>query len=146
MTTLHGRLDIADLQPLYDEFREMPVVSISDAQRAPLPQANWQGTVYHGLPANLLRFERSRRATIWRSSAGSRRRSASIAPSRSRGARACRFASPPRSTTPISAYFDEEIAPLFELPFVEYVGEIGDAEKAGLLGGARALLFPDRLA
>jgi glycosyltransferase involved in cell wall biosynthesis len=54
LTTLHGRLDIGDLQPLYEEFNDMPVVSISDAQREPLPMANWIGTVYHGLPIDLL--------------------------------------------------------------------------------------------
>ncbi len=56
VTTLHGRLDIPDLFPLYQEFREMPVISISNVQREPLPWANWQATVYHGLPANLYRF------------------------------------------------------------------------------------------
>lgn len=53
LTTLHGRLDIPDLIPLYRQFPEMPVVSISEAQRAPLSQVNWLGTVYHGLPVNL---------------------------------------------------------------------------------------------
>src|SRR5262249_24427525 len=56
VTTLHGRLDLPDLQPLYDEFRDMPVISISDAQRGPLPQANWQATVLHGLPPDLHTF------------------------------------------------------------------------------------------
>jgi len=56
VTTLHGRLDIADLVPIYDEFSEMPVVSISNAQREPLPSANWQGTVYHGLPGDCVAF------------------------------------------------------------------------------------------
>src|SRR5438876_1988506 len=54
LTTLHGRLDIPELAPLYDEFPEMPVVSISDSQRRPLPQANWQGTANHGLPPDLV--------------------------------------------------------------------------------------------
>jgi hypothetical protein len=52
LTTLHGRLDIADLAPLYQRFRDVPVVSISDSQREPLPWLNWQKTVYHGLPAD----------------------------------------------------------------------------------------------
>ena len=56
LTTLHGRLDLPDLEPLYREFTEMPVISISDAQRQPLPWLNWQGTVYHGIPENLYRF------------------------------------------------------------------------------------------
>jgi len=56
VTTLHGRLDLPDLVPLYQEFRDMPVISISNGQREPLPWANWQATVYHGLPAHIYRF------------------------------------------------------------------------------------------
>ena len=56
VTTLHGRLDLPDLVPLYQMFPSMPVVSISDAQRAPLPAVNWLGTVYHGLPEDLYTF------------------------------------------------------------------------------------------
>jgi hypothetical protein len=56
VTTLHGRLDISDLVPLYQEFREMPVISISNGQREPLPWANWQATVYHGLACRHYRF------------------------------------------------------------------------------------------
>ncbi len=56
VTTLHGRLDIPDLVPLYQEFRDMPVISISNGQREPLPWANWQATVYHGVPAEMYRF------------------------------------------------------------------------------------------
>jgi glycosyltransferase involved in cell wall biosynthesis len=56
VTTLHGRLDIPDLAPLYDQFRDMPVLSISNFQREPLPWANWQATIYHGLPKDLFRF------------------------------------------------------------------------------------------
>src|SRR5262245_21600577 len=52
VTTLHGRLDLPFLGPLFREYAGMPVVSISDSQRKPLPQLNWQGTVYHGLPKN----------------------------------------------------------------------------------------------
>ena len=57
VTTLHGRLDIPDLVPLYREFKDMPVVSISDDQRKPLPDANWQATIHHGLPQDLLDFQ-----------------------------------------------------------------------------------------
>src|SRR6266480_6022879 len=56
VTTLHGRLDIPDLVPLYQQFRDMPVISISNGQREPLPWANWQATIYHGLPADMYRF------------------------------------------------------------------------------------------
>ena len=57
VTTLHGRLDIPDLVPLYKEFDDMPVVSISQAQRKPLPWINWQATIHHGLPLDLLPFQ-----------------------------------------------------------------------------------------
>ena len=140
-TTLHGRLDIPDLQPLYDEFREMPVVSISDAQRAPLPQANWQATVYHGLPVDLFHFEPEPRgylAFLGR-----------ISPEK-RVDRAVEIARRTGMTLRVAAkvddadrrYFETEIAPLFELPFVNYIGEISETEKQEFLGGATALLFP----
>jgi len=141
VTTLHGRLDIPDLQPLYDEFREMPVVSISDAQRAPLPQANWQSTVYHGLPIDLFHFEPEPRgylAFLGR-----------ISPEK-RVDRAVEIARRTGMTLRVAAkvddadrrYFETEIAPLFDLPFVNYIGEISEAEKQQFLGGATALLFP----
>lgn len=141
VTTLHGRLDIPDLQPLYDEFREMPVVSISNSQRAPLPQANWQTTVHHGLPIDLLEFRPEPRgylAFLGR-----------ISPEK-RVDRAIEIARRTGMTLRVAAkvddadrrYFETEIAPLFELPFVDYVGEIGEAEKQDFLGGATALLFP----
>jgi glycosyltransferase involved in cell wall biosynthesis len=59
VTTLHGRLDMPDLAPLYEQFRDMPVISISNAQRKPLPWANWRETIYHGLPKDLFRFHPS---------------------------------------------------------------------------------------
>jgi glycosyltransferase involved in cell wall biosynthesis len=141
LTTLHGRLDIPDLQPLYDEFREMPVVSISGAQRAPLPQANWQATVYHGLPADLFAFQAEPEgylAFLGRISPEKRvDRAVEIA--RRTGMR-LRVAA--KVDDADRRYFETEIAPLFELPFVEFVGEIGEAEKQRFLGGATALLFP----
>ena len=54
LTTLHGRLDLPELRPLYRCFDDVPLVSISDAQRRPLPDANFIATVHHGLPADLL--------------------------------------------------------------------------------------------
>ena len=106
VTTLHGRLDLPELVPLYREFQDIPVVSISDAQRAPLPDADWVG---HGVPrpaADLFRYHAGPGA-ISRSSAASRRRSASIARSRLRGRAACRCESRPRSIPPISSYFEQ---------------------------------------
>ena len=142
LTTLHGRLDLKDLIPLYDEFTDMPVVSISNSQRTPLPQANWIGTVYHGLPEHLLIPDPDPRgdylAFVGRISPEKRvDRAVEIAR---------RAGLPLRVAAKISqtdeAYFRDEIAPLFEEPFVEYLGEVNDAEKGPLLAGARALLFP----
>jgi glycosyltransferase involved in cell wall biosynthesis len=58
VTTLHGRLDMHDLVRVFDRFRDVPVISISDSQREPVPWANWQATIYHGLPNDLFRFDR----------------------------------------------------------------------------------------
>ncbi len=141
VTTLHGRLDLPELQALYDEFTEMPVVSISAAQRRPLPQANWQGTVHHGLPADLFAY-RSRPgaylAFLGRVSPEKRvDRAVEIAR---------RAGLPLRVAAKIDcadrAYYEAGIAPLLALPFVEFVGEIGEREKNAFLGNAQALLFP----
>ena len=83
LTTMHGRLDLPDLVPLYKEFSELPLVSISDAQRAPLPRQNWVGTVHHGFPERDFRFHPERRGRISPFSDASRARRGSIAPSRS---------------------------------------------------------------
>ena len=141
LTTLHGRLDIPDLVPLYREFPEMPVVSISNSQREPLPRANWVGTVYHGLPEHLYTFREkpgSYLAFLGR-----------ISPEK-RVDRAIRIAR--RVGMPIKiaakvdlvdrAYFEDVIKPLLDDPGVEYVGEIGEGEKDDFLGHAWAFLFP----
>ena len=141
ITTLHGRLDIPDLKPLYTAFPDMPVVSISDSQRAPLPEANWIGTVKHGLPANLLPF--SPKAQDYFAFVGR------ISPEK-RVDRAIEIATTLGVKLRIAAkvdnadrqYFEKEIEPLFENPLVEYIGEIGEADKAEFVGNARALLFP----
>jgi glycosyltransferase involved in cell wall biosynthesis len=141
VTTLHGRLDLPDLVPLYREYRDMPVVSISNAQRQPLPAANWQATVYHGLPADLYRFrERPGRylAFLGRISPEKRvDRAIEIA---------TRIGMPLKIAAKVDSvdreYFDDRIAPLLRGPNVEYVGEIGEGEKDDLLGNACALLFP----
>ena len=141
LTTLHGRLDLPDLQPLYDEFSEMPVVSISNDQRRPLPQAAWQATVYHGLPREL--YTPSERAEPYLAFLGR------ISPEKrvDRAVEIARRAGLPlRVAAKIDAadraYFERDIEPLFTEPGVEYVGEIGEDEKNTLLGGATALLFP----
>ncbi len=141
VTTLHGRLDIADLQPLYREFADMPVVSISNAQREPLPWLNWQGTVYHGLPEHLYTFRGepgTYLAFLGR-----------ICPEK-RVDRAIEIAHRTGLELKIAAkvdavdrdYFGTVVRPLLRGPLAEYVGEIGEGEKDEFLGGAMALLFP----
>lgn len=141
LTTLHGRLDLPDLQPLYDEYSEMPVVSISNAQRKPLPQANWVGTVYHGLPEDLLSFHPQPGeylAFLGRISPEKRvDRAIEVAK---------RLDMPLKIAAKIDKadreYYEEQIKPLFEHPLVEYIGEINEHEKEEFLGNAYALLFP----
>jgi glycosyltransferase involved in cell wall biosynthesis len=141
VTTLHGRLDIPDLVPLYQEFRDMPVISISNMQREPLPWANWQATVYHGIPADMYRF----RGEPGRYLAFLGR----ISPEK-RVDRAIEIAKQAQIPLKIAAkvdpvdkkYFKREIEPLLGDPLVEHVGEIGDGEKNEFLGNAYALLLP----
>lgn len=141
LTTLHGRLDIADLQPLYDQFPDMPVVSISDAQREPLPQAHWIGTVHHGLPQDLFAAGDGGGdylAFVGRISPEKRvDRAIEIA---GRAGLQLRIAAKVDKVD--DAYFHSEIEPLMGASHVEYLGEMGDAEKGELLRGARALVFP----
>lgn len=141
VTTLHGRLDIPDLVPLYKEFQDMPVISISNGQREPLPWANWQATIYHGLPADLYRFRPERGsylAFLGRISPEKRvDRAIEIA---------TRVGMPLKIAAKIDPvdqdYFDSIIAPLLRNSLVEFIGEIGDDEKNEFLGNAYALLFP----
>ena len=141
LTTLHGRLDIPDLVPLYKEFSETPLVSISDAQRKPLPWVNWLGTVHHGLPADSLSFHRKPGkylAFLGR-----------VSPEKGLD-RAIQIAIASNKQLKIAAkvdradrkYFENEIAPLLDHPLIDFIGEIGHAEKNEFLGGAEALLFP----
>ena len=141
ITTLHGRLDLEDIRTVMEEFRDVPVVSISDAQRRPLPQLNWRGTVYHGLPPQLLPFVDTPRdylAFIGRISP-EKRVDRAIAMAR-------RARIPLRIAAKVDAadreYFAQSIQPLLDGPGVEFLGEVCETEKASLLGGARALLFP----
>jgi glycosyltransferase involved in cell wall biosynthesis len=141
VTTLHGRLDLPELAPFYREFNDVPLISISDAQRRPLPDVNWVGTVYHGLPVHALEFNPgpgSYLAFLGRISPEKRAdRAIAIA-------KACgwplRIAA---KVDPVDAeYFEKEIRPLLRHPLVEFMGEIGEADKNAFLGNARALLFP----
>jgi glycosyltransferase involved in cell wall biosynthesis len=141
VTTLHGRLDIPSLFPLYREFRDMNLISISDAQREPITWANWSATVYHGLPANLLVAQEKPGkylAFLGRISPEKRvDRAIEIAK---------RVGMPLKIAAKIDAvdqiYFNSRIRKLIDTPLVEFIGEIGDHEKSAFLGGASALLFP----
>lgn len=141
VTTLHGRLDLPELRPLYREFDDVPVVSISDAQRAPLPEARWAKTIHHGLPADLLEFHPEPGAYL--AFLGR------ISPEK-RVDRAIAIATACGLSLRIAAkvdrvdgdYFEREIRPLLDNPLIEFIGEIGERQKSEFLGRAKALLFP----
>jgi glycosyltransferase involved in cell wall biosynthesis len=141
LTTLHGRLDLPELMRIYDCFADVPLVSISDAQRHPLPRSNFIGTVYHGMPPDLLTprvMPRAYLAFLGR-----------ICPEKSPD-RAIRIARAAGMKLKIAAkvdrvdreYFETTIRPLIDGDQIEMIGEIGDAEKPDFLSGAKALLLP----
>jgi glycosyltransferase involved in cell wall biosynthesis len=141
LTTLHGRQDLADLKPFYSRFGEMPLVSISNDQRKPLPHANFVATIHHGIPPDLHRpsFEQgSYLAFLGR-----------ISPEK-RPDRAIRIARAAGIPLKIAAkvdkidedYFRTDILPLIDGPGVEFIGEINEREKTKFLGEAATLLFP----
>src|SRR4051812_4864456 len=133
LTTLHGRLDLRDLQPFYRRFPEFPLVSISNHQRTPMPPVNWIGTVYHGLPLDLLRFnpapEGEYLAFLGR-----------MSPEK-RPDRAIQIARRAKMRIRIAAkvddadrqYFKRNIRPLLDDPLVEFIGEIGEQQKSEFL-------------
>jgi glycosyltransferase involved in cell wall biosynthesis len=142
LTTLHGRQDLPDLQPFYAAFDDVPLISISNDQRRPVPFANWRGTVYHGLPRDLLQPGSG--------SGGYLAFLGRISPEK-RPDRAIEIAA--RSGLPLKiaakvdkadqAYWDQVIAPLVAAHTnVEFIGEVDERQKAGFLGGAVAVLFP----
>jgi glycosyltransferase involved in cell wall biosynthesis len=141
VTTMHGRLDLRDLVPLYREYADVPLVSISDAQREPMPWANWRATVYHGLPDDLYRFHPE--------PGGYLAFLGRICPEK-RVDRAIAIAKRAGFELKIAAkvdaadeeYFETEIRYLLDDPLVDFIGEIGDGEKEAFLGGAAALLMP----
>ncbi|GLS99217.1 glycosyl transferase [Sphingobium jiangsuense] len=143
LTTLHGRLDLPDLMPFYRTFPDLPLVSISNDQRRPMPPVNWVGTVHHGLPRDLLPVTEHPQgdylAFLGR-----------ISPEK-RPDRAIAIAAATGMTLKIAAkidkadqaYWDEVIAPMIRVtPNVEYIGEINERQKAEFLGNALGLLFP----
>ena len=142
VTTLHGRLDLPDLGPLYRDYCDVPVVSISMSQREPLPWARWAGNVYHGLPLDLYRFSES----VTRDYLAFLGR---FSPEKG-PALAIEIAKASGIPLKIAAkvdkadqhYFETEIRPMLDHPLIEFVGEIGDDAKQPFLSNAKALLFP----
>jgi glycosyltransferase involved in cell wall biosynthesis len=141
VTTLHGRLDIPDLQPLYQVFPEMPVVSISDSQREPLPNINWQGTVYHGMPQDKYPvFEGGGKYLAFLGRISPEKGLDQAIEITKRAGMPLVIAA--KIDKADQQYFDNVIKPLLDNHLVEYVGEIGYPEKFDFLGNAAALLFP----
>jgi glycosyltransferase involved in cell wall biosynthesis len=139
LTTLHGRLDLPELQPVFNAFSSVPVVSISNSQRRPLPQARWVRTIYHGLPERLLTPRPTRPSYL--AFLGR------IAPEKAvdraiHVARQCGI--PLKIAAKVDRadveYYEQRIRPLIVPPHVEYIGEINDAQKSEFLSGAHALL------
>jgi glycosyltransferase involved in cell wall biosynthesis len=142
LVTLHGRLDSPDIRPLYEAYPEMPLVSISDAQRRPMPaDANWLATIPHGLVSEVCPFNPeggSYLAFLGRISPEKRPdRAIEIAK---------RAGIPLKLAAKVDAvdreYFETEIEPLLDHPLIEFMGEINETQKCEFLGKAGALLFP----
>lgn len=141
LTTLHGRLDLPELQPVFAAFPSVPLVSISDAQRRPVHQANWIATVHHGLPENLLKPRAAQPtylAVLGR-----------IAPEKGvdRAIKiALRCGLPLKIAAKVDRadqdYFDHVIRPMIDHPSITFIGEIGDDRKPDFLSGAIGLLLP----
>jgi glycosyltransferase involved in cell wall biosynthesis len=142
VTTLHGRQDLPDLLPLYLGFNDMPLVSISNDQRRPVPRANFVNTIYHGLPLNALhpmpQPSGEYVAFLGRISP-EKRPDRAIAIARALDVPLKIAAKVDRAD---DVYFREQIEPLLAGPGVEYVGEINERQKSEFLSNARALLFP----
>jgi len=141
VSTLHGRLDIPDLVPVYRRFSDMPVISISDAQRTPLPWINWQGTVHHGLPADMFRpyLEPGKYLAFLGRTSPEKGLEQAIEIAK-RANMPLRIAA--KVDRADADYYESKIKPLLNHPLIEFLGEIGFAEKNEFLGNAAALLFP----
>jgi glycosyltransferase involved in cell wall biosynthesis len=140
VTTLHGRLDIPELVPLYHEFRDVPVVSISDSQREPLKWINWQATIYHGLPKDLYDYHDAPGKYLAFVGRISPEKGVDRAIELAR-----RTGQPLKIAAKVDAvdreYFQNTIEPLLQDPLVEFIGEIGEEEKNEFLENAQAFVF-----
>jgi glycosyltransferase involved in cell wall biosynthesis len=142
VTTLHGRQDLPDLYPLYREFDDVPLVSISDAQRGPIANANFAATVYHGLPLSRLKAVAPAQgdylAFLGRMSP-EKRPDRAIDIALAHGVPLKLAAKIDRAD---EVYFNDQILPLLDAPGIDFIGEINEQQKGAFLGNARALLFP----
>jgi glycosyltransferase involved in cell wall biosynthesis len=141
VSTMHGRLDIPNLYNLFREFSEEPLVSISDHQRLALPWANWQATVYHGLPQQLYEFhEQPGKYLGFLGRVSPEKRLDKAIEIARRAGMPLKIAA--KVDKKEKDYFETKIKPLLDQKDIEYIGEIGEAEKGDFLGNAFALLFP----
>ena len=140
VATMHGRLDVEELHPVYARYRSMPLVSISDAQRTPLPLMNWVDTIYHGLPRDLLRFSPGPGKYLAFLGRISPEKRPDLAIEVAR-----RVGIPLKIAAKVDAvdrdYFETVIKPLLSAPNIEYIGEIGESQKSEFLGNALAFMF-----
>jgi glycosyltransferase involved in cell wall biosynthesis len=141
ITTLHGRLDLPALPKLYETFGEVPVISISDAQREPLPEANYLRTIHHGIPARLLTpgFGQGEYLAFLGRISPEKAPDAAI---RIAGRAGMKLKIAAKVDKVDRAYFEERVRPLLDQPHVEFIGEIGEHQKSEFLGNAAGLLFP----
>lgn len=142
LTTLHGRLDLPELIPLYEEFSEMPLISISQSQRTPLNGVNWVSTIHHGLPEGLFNpvYTPGKYLAFLGRISPEKRVDRAIEIARRAGLPLKIAAKVDKAD---EVYYQEKIAPLLKAsPFAEYIGEINEEQKQDFLGGAIGLLFP----
>jgi glycosyltransferase involved in cell wall biosynthesis len=142
VTTLHGRLDIPDLQKCYRTFSQVPLVSISDNQRLPMPPVNWIETVYHGLPPEMLPYNaEGGDYLVFLGRISPEKRPDRAIEIAVRSGRPLKIAA--KIDNVDQAYWETKIRPLVEAhDTIEYIGEVNETQKARLLGKAGALLFP----
>jgi len=142
VTTIHGRQDLPELPDIYRAFPHMPLVSISNHQRKPVPPVNWRGTVYHGLPETLLSEDRGEGGYL--AFLGRICADKGILPAIEIARRAGLCLKVAAKVDPADqGYFEQHVRPVLDVsPHVEFIGEIGDREKQEFLGKAKALLFP----
>ena len=141
LTTMHGRLDLPEIEPVYREFHEMPLVSVSDNQREPIPYANWVGTVLHGIPEDVhsLRPYPGDYLVFLGRLSREKRVDRAIEIARRSGMK-LRIMGKVDKTD--AAFFASAVEPLLDDPLVEFIGEADESAKDELLGNAYALLFP----